>query len=257
MKVNDIDVNDLSDGTYYYCANCKHWFGRQQPSSDSRCPHCERSWGKTQGRYRKTTTESSGEYVITSPEKSGSGCIFTVLMLYLFSVISYGLYQEARSSALKARSSAQRFWTNLADDIWEVVEFMASLFISLAVLGAATGVLFFLFKGIIYLVGFLLFAVASIFRRNKGLFVGAWTGGFVEEHAVFADSLANLLAGGSNLLLLSWLAQRPLNYGDLGVQGLIALAIEFVIVFRSPARRSPANRQRRTPHSSQLKAKAS
>jgi predicted RNA-binding Zn-ribbon protein involved in translation (DUF1610 family)/Na+-transporting methylmalonyl-CoA/oxaloacetate decarboxylase gamma subunit len=237
LKKYQVDLDQLPDGVYYYCANCERWFGRWEPASHYQCPDCGWRWENARGTF---TTSTKIRRVELPPQpvegkKADSGCrLITVWTLLLAgSCLAYFLLRPTVSKAwLKFKIA----WSNFIEGTIAWLEFIGSILLNIGALSGATLLLFGLFFALIFLFLLVIRFLASVVstekhpkpiwdqtretlnRRGRLRLIGTFT---------------NLLSSLCALLIVSWIFQRPVDYWDFGFQFVIALIIEIVIFQKS------------------------
>ena len=108
--------------------------------------------------------------------------------------------------------------------------FSGSVFLSLAMFVIATLLWFVLFKGIIYLAVLTFLMVTTVIETDPYQFFPHYqVRKTIEAHYLLFGTLTNLLASITALFIISWIFQHFPGYGEIGIQILIALCIQYVV----------------------------
>lgn len=111
------------------------------------------------------------------------------------------------------------------------IEFFGSISISLIVLSWTTMLLFGLLALLVYLLPFLIRLIAWLRPSNARLaHLRKTARQALRQRDRLVGTLLNLAASGGALWAFSWMTQQPLDYWDVGIQCLIALALELIVL---------------------------
>ena len=227
-KIGRKNIDDLADGIYYYCGHCKYWFGTRKPAINQKCPSCGWLWSNAEGIYIKETNFIKTDMPRTQPQTSNS----TVVVIITFLLVGvFWIYSVVQPRVLLAWRSFQVGWSHFVREVTLGVEFIGSIFLSFVALTGATLLLFGLLRLSVYLIILVLFSIVSLFPTNKHYYsVQDRARRTMQEHGRLIGTLINLVSSFCALLIVSWVFQRPPDYWDFGIQFVIALVIEAVIL---------------------------
>jgi hypothetical protein len=227
MKIGNKNVDNLPDGTYYYCGNCKYWFGTREPAPSQKCPNCGRLWEQAQGSYIKETSVTTTTTTTEQETSSDAG----VIVIILFLAGGCWVYSIVQPRVSPAWRNFQVGWSNFVGGVTSWGEFIGSIFLSFVALTVTTLLLFGLFRLLLYLLILIVFLIVSPFVTNKYYYPIQYRAHqALQEHGRLVGTLINLVSSFCALLIVSWIFQRPPDYWDFGIQLVIALIIESVIL---------------------------
>lgn len=226
MKLNQVNLDNLGDGVYYYCANCECWFGEPQPGAHHRCPDCGWLWKNARGIYTKKSKTSVMES--NQQQKSGGAGWLVVLVILAAGCWGYSVVQPKVSSAW------QQFQTTLSNFVRQVerlLEFGASILLSLVALAGTTLLLFALFRALIHLIVLMFLSLTTVSATDEYRPPVQYRASrILREHSVPVGTLTNLVSSFCALFIVSWMFNRPPDGWDFGLQFLIALIIQMVVI---------------------------
>jgi hypothetical protein len=216
VKMSDVDLKGLPDGTYSYCAKCKTWFGKEKRSPSQPCPDCGTSWGQATGIYEKKSGKGANVGA-KKPKVRGLGAEYLIALLAILFLLAVACCN------FWVIPTVQKGWRQSES----ALDAVGAGLLSLGALAAATVSLFVLLTVLLFL---LLTVGASLFEAEEG--TSGWSGTLesLGDHGRLVGTLLNALASLGALLLISVLFGRAPGLWELVVQILIALLLERAIV---------------------------
>lgn len=232
MNVRKVDGRALADGTYYFCAGCGHWFGKREPASDHQCPGCRSRWEQAHGTYTKATETTT----IEPPAPGGAnpeptiGCQYFVIPALLLGAVCW-VYSLVLPALSRTWSNLRVAWSNFKEGAAIVLKFIGDAYLAFGAQSAATLLMLGLFAALFFLLVFLIHSIRSLVE--PGVYAQpTWrrAGLTVNEYGRAVGTFINLLSNLCALMIVAWLFQRPLDFVDFGLQFMLALIIEYVIL---------------------------
>lgn len=216
VKMSDVDLKKLPAGTYYYCAKCKTWFGKERPLPSQPCPDCGSSWAATAGIYEKKSSKADKPGAAKPKRRGLGGEYLTALVVILFLVAAGCCYFVVIPTVQRGIRQSE-----------SALAALTAVLVSLGALTAATLLLFILLTVLLIL---LLTVGAAAFESEEGTSSWARAWDAVSEHGRLVGTLFNVLASLGALLLVSTILGRPPGPWDLAIQTLVALILERAII---------------------------
>jgi hypothetical protein len=216
-KLSDVDLKKLPNGTYFFCAKCKTWFGRAKRGPAQACPSCGTPWKNATGLYEKKGDQAKDPPKKPSLARRMRG--FVLLFLALACALCYLTLATRLQSAVDRSGDQIRLW--------------------LATLGSILASFLWLAAGTALAFAFLLLSVLlllTLWTRVSGpsdpgsAWSQAWQA--TRKQGRLLGTLLNLLASLSALLLLPVVLGRPIDSWDIAMQAAIALIVQLLVVGR-------------------------
>jgi hypothetical protein len=217
VNMSDVDLRKLPHGTYFFCAKCKTWFGKERRGPAQPCPSCGTPWKKAAGLYEKKGDQSKDP-----PKKPGLAQRmrgFVLLFLALACALCYLTLATRLQRALDRSGDEIRLWLGTLGSILASFLWLAA--------GTALAFAFLLVSLILFItVGTRLSAPSA---AGSG---GSQVWQTVRKQGRLVGTAINILASLGALLLLPLVLGRPLDSWDVAIQATIALIAQLLIVPR-------------------------
>jgi hypothetical protein len=108
--------------------------------------------------------------------------------------------------------------------------FSGGVFLSLVMLVIATFIWFVLFKGVIYLAVLTFLTLTTVIEIDPYQFFPHYQARkSIEGHYLLFGTVTNLLASIAALFTISGIFQHLPGYGDIGIQFLIVLGVQYLV----------------------------
>jgi hypothetical protein len=214
MKNKRLELADISNLNNYEfsCPHCGQPFSVQQLASNAQCPHCQDAW------------RDIGIIVIDggkAPQSSSPDFLAALLVTILLAIIGYGLYTTIATRVAATRFGLQTFWFNLVEGVKAWFDGVGQLGLTFISLSIFTFVALLVYYSLIYLISTMIKLFTSQPEQiQPGLSL----------NAVMVGTIGNLFAGSCALLCIPLILHRTPDILDFGVQFLIALIVEYLIL---------------------------
>jgi hypothetical protein len=216
IKMSDVNLKKLPDGTYHYCAKCKTWFGKQKPPPSQGCPHCGTPYGNATGLYEKKSGKAAGAGAAKGKKRRPDTEQLLAILALLFLASGACFYFLVIPTVRRVSRQSQG-----------TIDALGDAAVSSGILAIATLLLFALFSILLVLLLYLGEELSPSKEEGSG-WARAWDA--VSQHGRLVGTLLNALASLGALLLASALLGRAPDLWALGIQLLIAFILERAIL---------------------------
>jgi hypothetical protein len=214
VKMSDVDLKKLSYGTYFFCAKCKTWFGKEKRGPAQACPSCGTPWKNATGLYEKKGDQGKDPPKKPSLAQRMRG--FVLLFLALACALCYLTLATRLQRALERSGDQIRLW----------LATLGRILASFLWLAAGTAL------GFALLLASLLLFVNLVTRLSGPGRAGAQVWQTVREQGRLIGTAINVLASLGALLLLVLATGQSIDYWVVAIQATMALIAQLLIVPR-------------------------